>query len=63
MPTDAWQPIATAPKDQQVFVYVSPAHGLPGFVSIAAWHPEAGWCADELRQITHWMPIFTLPPA
>lgn len=57
-----WQPIETAPEGNQwrwVIVYAAPAHGLPGFVCPAQWHPDAGYCVDELRETTHWMP---LPP-
>lgn len=56
----AWQPIETAPTDGTVvYVYASPYEGLPGFVAIAGYHPDAGWCVDELRDVTHWR----LPPA
>ncbi len=61
-----WQPIATAPTGDagtrdapDVLVYAAPAHGLPGFMCVARWHIDAGWCVDELRQATHWQP---LPP-
>jgi len=26
----------------------------------ASYHPDAGWCVDELRQATHWMPVFAI---
>jgi hypothetical protein len=53
-----WQPIETAPRDgTTVQVYLPPKDGLPGFVTTCAWHPDAGWCADELREITHWAPL------
>jgi len=35
------------------------AHGLPPFEDKVAWHPDAGWCADELRPVTHWHPETT----
>lgn len=58
-----WKPIETAPPDgTPVLVYASPAHGLEGFMCVAAYHPSAGWCVDELREATHWMPL-PLPPA
>ena len=51
-----WQPIETAPKDgSAVWVYVAPRDGLEGFQTMCRWHPDAGWCADELREVTHWM--------
>lgn len=61
-----WQPIETAPTGDagtrdapDVLVYAAPAHGLPGFMCVARWDIDAGWCVDELRQATHWQP---LPP-
>lgn len=65
---DKWQPISTAPRDgTRVWLYVAgdtcgwedPAMHLPPFQCEAAYHPEAGWCVDELREATHWRP---LPP-
>ena len=59
-----WQPIATAPRDgTRVWVYVAAAHDLPAFQCACAWHPDGGWCADELRPITHWMPLLEPPGA
>jgi hypothetical protein len=56
-----WRPIETAPKDgATLLAYASPAHGLDGFQTLCSWHPDAGFCVDELREATHWMP---LPPA
>lgn len=53
-----WNPIETAPKDgTEVWVYVAPREGLRGFQCVCAYHPDAGWCADELREVTHWMPL------
>jgi hypothetical protein len=55
-----WQPISTAPKDGTQFVALSQDMGgndLPPFVSLCAWHPDAGFCTDELREPTHWMSI------
>ena len=51
-----WRPIDTAPLDRPVWVYVAEYEGLPSFQTACAWHPDAGWCADELRPVTHWMP-------
>jgi hypothetical protein len=63
-----WQPIETAPKDQFIFVYAAPYLGwndqvmdLPGFVSLCLWHPDAGFCVDELRRATMWCPIIYPP--
>jgi hypothetical protein len=55
-----WELIDTAPKDgEPTWVYVAMAHGLPPFEDKVAWHPDAGWCADELRPVTHWHPETT----
>ena len=66
--TTGWQPIETAPtgdagtRDRPyVLVYASPAHGLDGFMCVARWDYEGGWCVDELRTATHWMPLPEAP--
>lgn len=57
------QPIETAPQDgTEVWVYVAEESAgwddpLPAFECKAAYHPDAGWCVDELRQVTHWRPL------
>jgi len=54
------QPIETAKTDGTKYVvWAAEAHGLPAFVTIAAYHPDAGWCVDELRPVTHW--LYELP--
>lgn len=56
--TTKWRPIETAPTDgSEVWVYVAAAHGLGSFCCKAAYHPDAGWCCDELRETTRWMPL------
>ena len=53
-----WQPIETAPTDGRLVIVYAEAHdGLDGFVTAARWHEDAGWCVDELRPVTHWMPL------
>jgi hypothetical protein len=53
---DAWQPIDSAPKDgSEIIVYAPSVHGLPSMVSKCAWHPDAGFCIDELRQPEYWI--------
>ena len=55
---DIWYPIATAPKDGTVvWVYVAERDLLPAFQCICSYHPDAGWCVDELREVTHWRPL------
>lgn len=57
-----WRTIETAPRDGTLFlVWAAPGqHDLPAMYSLCSWHELAGFCIDELRQPTCWMP---LPPA
>jgi len=62
---DGWRPIETAPTDgTPVWTYTAEREGLPAFQSTCAYHPDAGWCTDELRYVTHWRPMrdVWLPP-
>ncbi len=53
-----WQSIETAPKDGTLFLVWAPEfEGLPSMFSLCAWSEYAGFCIDELRQATHWMPL------
>ena len=55
---EGWRAISLAPQDgSEVEVYAPPAHGLPEIYTRAAFHPDAGWCVDELREVTHYRPI------
>ncbi len=55
---NAWWPIETAPKDGRlILAYVAECQDLEPFMCIMAWHDDAGWCADELREVTHWRPL------
>lgn len=60
----AWRPIEEAKEDQWVLIiaFAPAAHGLPAIVRPCQWHPDAGFCVDELRTVTHWMPL-PEPPA
>lgn len=59
-----WQPIGTAPKDGTLLLVWAPGvEGLNAIFSLCAWHDEAGFCIDELRQPTHWMPLPEPPSA
>ncbi len=68
-----WQPIETAPRDgTRVLVFaqldppekwVAEIHDLPTITCVAAYHPDAGWCVDEVREVTHWMPLPPPPSA
>jgi hypothetical protein len=54
----AWMPIESAPKDgSEIIVYCPPAHGLNHMASVCAWHEDAGFCVDELREPTLWIPL------
>lgn len=61
-----WQDISTAPKDGTEFWgYSQDVHhgtSLKSFISRCAWHEDAGFCTDELRDPTHWCPLETLVP-
>lgn len=57
-----WQPIETAPEDGTVvWVYLAAYDGLPAFACECAFSEIAGWCADELRTVTHWKPANSQP--
>lgn len=58
-----WQPMETAPTDGTVFLAFAPAaYGLSALYALCAWHPDAGFFVDELREATHWQPLPS-PPA
>jgi hypothetical protein len=52
-----WHPIETAPHDRLIIVYCPPRDGLDEIVCLCQWHPDAGFCVDELRVETHWRPF------
>lgn len=58
-----WFPINTAPKDGTIVEVRTNSRNdvmgepLPSFDCFASYHPDAGWCVDELREVTHWRPI------
>lgn len=54
-----WSPISWAPEDgTPVLVLASgEAEGLPDIECVTAFHPETGFCIDELRVETHFKPI------
>lgn len=57
-----WKPIASAPTDGSEFVvYCPPKHGLPHLASICSYHPDAGFCVDELREPTLWTELPQAP--
>ena len=53
-----WRPIETARQDgTKIWVYAAEYEGLPAFQTECRYHPDAGWCVDELRHVTHWVPM------
>ena len=66
-----WRDIATAPMDgTEVLVraampdrlqWADPDKQLRPVVRVAAWHPDAGWCVDELREAILWRPLPAAP--
>lgn len=51
-----WQDIATAAEDPNLLieVYAPEREGLPPMVSLCRWHPDAGFCVCEIRNVTCW---------
>ena len=59
---EGWQPIETAPRDGRLIVVYAPGRdGLPAIICPCSWHPDAGFCVDEIREPSHWTPYH--PPA
>lgn len=49
-----WLPIKQAPTDgTEVEVKTDEREGLSSIICRCAYHPDAGWCVDELRSVTH----------
>ncbi len=55
---EGWRPVETAPKDGTVvLVYAPEREGLRSIICTCNYHPDGGWCVDELRFVTHWRPL------
>lgn len=52
-----WQPIEAAPTDRLILVYCPSYQGLNAIVCCCQWDEDAGFCVDELRSPSHWMPL------
>lgn len=52
-----WLPIEQAPKDHEIVVYAPPYDSLQSLVVKTKWHPDAGFCIDELRTPTHYQEL------
>ena len=59
MTGQAWNNIESAPKDREILVFAPSYDGLRSLRQISKYHPDAGYCIDELRNPTHWQ---ELPP-
>jgi hypothetical protein len=59
--TPRWMPIETAPRDEAVLVYAPCREDLGPIVTMCLYHPDAGWCVDEIREVTHWMLVPDAP--
>ena len=50
-----WTHMDEAPTDGTLIeVFVPSKHGLDGFICDCAYHPDAGFTVDELREPTAW---------
>lgn len=56
-----WMPMREAPEDAHILVGTNGAHSLPPFTTIVKYHPDGGWCVDELREPIACQPL-PLPP-
>lgn len=57
-----WMPINDrTPKDHPILVYAPAREGLPPLMSVCQWHPDAGFCIDELREPTIWTTLPYVP--
>jgi len=53
-----WQDISTAPRDgTPILVFAPSRDGLPDLMAVSKYHPDAGFCIDEIRFETHWHPL------
>lgn len=56
-----FQPIDdNTPRDRLIIVFAPGDNPdfqapLPDIVCLCQWHPDAGFCVDEIRNPTHWM--------
>lgn len=61
----AWQDMDSAPTDGTEFLAYSVEQNadnpLPPFISICSWHPDAGFCTDEIREPIKWHPMINDP--
>lgn len=59
-----WFEIASwAPRDREILVWAPARDGLPAMYSVCRWHPDAGYCIDEIREPTYWRELPAPPGA
>lgn len=46
--------MANAPHDRPLIVSTNSVEGLPAFTTHCQWHPDAGFCVCELREVIAW---------
>src|SRR5271167_1920750 len=52
-----WKPICDAPQDRYIWVWCPPYSGLSELISLCHYHPDAGFCVDELRYPELWKDV------
>lgn len=55
-----------APQDRMLQLWAAPyrdsvSEPLDGFVTAGRWHPDAGFCVCELREVRAWLPLAAAP--
>lgn len=57
-----WKPIESAPTDGTlILVWCASRDGLPAMYSLCRYHPDGGFCVDELRYPTYRMELPEAP--
>ncbi len=57
-----WRTMDSAPKDRPILVLTNAVQELAAFMTVCQWHPDAGFCVDELREPVLWQPLPAPPP-
>lgn len=48
------------PRDELLLVYAPSRDGWPPIFSLCQWHPDAGFCIDEVREPDRWWRLPTV---
>ncbi|NPD67259.1 hypothetical protein HN018_06690 [Lichenicola cladoniae] len=60
-PAPDWLDLRDAPADGTVVEVLAPGReGLSTIICDCAYHPDAGWCVDQVREVMAWRPKQTL---